>query len=553
MNRPDGTRVREVGDAALVLELAPRDTANTHFDIDVNRRVTAIARAVARLTIHGVRDVVPTFRSVAVSFDPLLTDVASVAAALVENANAGADHDGAVHEVPVAYGGADGPDLQDVASFGRCSPEEVIERHTSRAYRVFMLGFLPGFAYMGTVDDTIAAPRRATPRVRVPAGSVGIAGRQTGIYPLDSPGGWQVIGRTAIKPFLPHRTPPSLFGPGDTVRFVPVPATALPATEPETPPVATTIAAAARYVTVLRPGLHTTIQDSGRWGSQALGVSVAGAMDRVSYRLANAAVGNAENAATLETTWVGPELRVEHDAVLAVAGADLHPTLNDVDVPLERAVPCRAGSLLRFGERRSGARAYVAFDGGLAVPPVLGSRSTHVRSRLGGFDGRPLRAGDRVPLGEASISRRLVRVIAPSLPKGGIRLRALPGPQVDEFAPSALDTLQRTRYTVSAESDRMGFRLVGGARLESLIGGSMVSDATFAGALQIPPSGDPILLMADRPTTGGYPQIAVVITADLPLAGQLSAGDWVEFEICSRADAIAALVAHEGQILGAIG
>jgi biotin-dependent carboxylase-like uncharacterized protein len=276
-------------------------------------------------------------------------------------------------------------------------------------------------------------------------------------------------------------------------------------------------------------------------------------MDRVSHRLANAAVGNHEDVATLEATWVGPELRVEHDAVLAVAGADLHPTLNDVDVPLQRAVPCRAGSVLRFGERRSGARGYVAFDGGIAVPPVLGSRSTHARSRLGGLDGRALKAGDRVPLGGASSSKRLVRMVAPSLPTGGIRLRVLPGPQVDEFAPSALDALQRTRYTVSAESDRMGFRLVGGARLESLIGGTMVSDATFAGALQIPPSGDPILLMADRPTTGGYPQIAVVITADLPLAGQLSAGDWVEFEICSRGDAIAALVAQEGRILGAIG
>ncbi len=142
-------------------------------------------------------------------------------------------------------------------------------------------------------------------------------------------------------------------------------------------------------------------------------------------------------------------------------------------------------------------------------------------------------------------------MVAPRLPTCGIKLRALPGTQLEFFSPAALETLQRTRYTVSADSDRMGFRLVGGAPLESVVGGAMVSDATFAGALQIPPSGDPILLMADRPTTGGYPQIAVVITADLSVAGQLSAGDWVEFEICSRADALSALVAQEGQILAA--
>jgi KipI family sensor histidine kinase inhibitor len=506
---------------------------------------------VSRLAIRGVRDVVPTFRSVAVSFDPLLTDVAAVAAALLETAGTNAPDDGFVHEVPVAYGGLDGPDLEDVASFGHCSPQEVIERHVSRPYRVFMLGFLPGFAYMGAVDERIASPRRPTPRVRVPAGSVGIAGRQTGIYPLDSPGGWQIIGRTTLRPFAPNRTPPSLFVPGDEVRFVPVPASALPPADPEAPTATIFDARASRYVTVLRPGLHTTVQDSGRWGNQALGVSVSGSMDRVSHRLANLAVGNHDDAATLEATWLGPELRIEQDATLAVAGADLRPRLDDADVPLQRAVSCRAGSVLRFGERRSGVRAYVAFAGGVEVTRVLGSRATHVRSRLGGFDGRALRPGDRVPIGPGANTGRAFPVVTPRLPAGGIRLRALPGPQLEFFSPSALDALQRTRYTVSADSDRMGFRLVGGARLESEDGGGMVSDATFAGALQIPPSGDPILLMADRPTTGGYPQIAVVITADLPVAGQLSAGDWVEFEICSRADAISALVAQEGQLLAA--
>jgi KipI family sensor histidine kinase inhibitor len=219
------TRIREAGDSALVLEVGATQASPVPaaIDVDVSARAIAIARAVRQRAMPGVRDVVPTFRSVAVFFDPLATDVAAVAAALHEEAGAAPSQSpGRTIEVPVIYGGDAGPDLADVAAFAGCSPEEVIDRHASRAYRVFMLGFLPGFAYMASVDETIAAPRQAVPRVRVPAGSVGIAGRQTGIYPRDSPGGWQIIGRTAMTLFDPNHTPPALFAPGDQVRFVPI-------------------------------------------------------------------------------------------------------------------------------------------------------------------------------------------------------------------------------------------------------------------------------------------------------------------------------------------
>jgi biotin-dependent carboxylase-like uncharacterized protein len=240
---------------------------------------------------------------------------------------------------------------------------------------------------------------------------------------------------------------------------------------------------------------------------------------------------------------------MEQHTRLALAGADLRATVDGFEVSLHTTIDCRTGSVLRFGERRSGARVYVAFDGGVAVTPLLGSRATHLRSGVGGFHGRPLMRGDRIVIGQPSPFAPFLRASAPDLYPGGARLRVLPGPQVEHFLPSALDALQHARYTISADSDRMGYRLTGGARLASDVGGTMVSDAAFLGGLQIPPSGDPILLMADRPTTGGYPQIAVVISADIPLAGQLGAGDWVEFEVCSRADAIAALVAQEGRIL----
>jgi antagonist of KipI len=226
----------------------------------------------------------------------------------------------------------------------------------------------------------------------------------------------------------------------------------------------------------------------------------------------------------------------------------LRATLDGADVALPALLRCSKDSVLRFGDRRAGTRAYVAFDGGVATEPVLGSRATHAASGLGGIAGRPLRAGDSVPLGSSASRSATSSRWQRDVPSGGARLRVLPGPQADHFEPSALEALQRTRFTISPRSDRMGYRLTGAA-ISTRGRGDMISDVTFLGGVQIPPSGEPILLMADRQTIGGYPQLAVVITADLPAAGQLGPGDWVEFEVCRRTDALAALVAAEGKIL----
>ena len=582
-------KIREAGDSALLLEVGEPAIAP-----ESNARAMAIARAIRRRAVAGVRDVVSTFRSVAVFFDPLSTDVASVAAALHEAADADpSEEPGRVVDIPVVYGGDAGPDLAEVAAFAGCTPEAVVERHASKSYRVYMLGFLPGFPYMAHVDPTIAAPRHAQPRLCVAAGSVGIAGAQTGIYPRESPGGWQIIGRTSATLFDPTQTPPALLAPGDQVRFMPVkddsaaartfsasaeasarprrssPSASDGGTVRETSGIPETHRVldagregprrTSRFITVLRPGLLTTVQDSGRWGYQSLGVPVAGPMDHTAHRLANTIVGNPADAATLEATIAGPELRMEQETVVTLTGADLRATVDGADAPLYAPVHCHRNSVLRFGERRGGTRAYVAFDGGVAPEPVLGSRATHLLSGLGGIDGRALKAGDRLTLGEktkpGSVLSRAVR-LTPRWPDGGARLRVLPGPQADYFDRSALNALQRVRFTISPQSDRMGYRLAApGDRLAATgwrpdrVRGEMISDVTFMGSLQIPPSGDPILLMADRQTTGGYPQLAVVITADLSVAGQLGPGDWIEFEVCRRTDAIAALIAAEGKIL----
>ena len=536
-------RVRDAGDSALLLELEPV------IDESVNQRAIAIAAALRREPIAGIRDVVPTYRSVAVHFDPLAVDVEVVRDAIARARSTPAiARDSRLLEVPVTYGGDAGPDLADVAALVGVPADDVIARHVSREYRVFMLGFLPGFAYMGSVDPAIAVPRRASPRTRVPAGSVGIAGQQTGIYPMESPGGWQIIGRTELAIFDPQRTPAAVFAPGDRVRFVrrETSGTRTPAGTPggaESPAYST-----GRALTVLSPGLFTTVQDSGRWGHQSEGVPVSGAMDWFSHRRANALVGNRPDAASLEATLLGPELRVEHSATIAVAGANLTATIDGAPVAMERPTSCSAGSVLRFGQRHSGARAYVAFDGGIDVPDVLGSKSTHVRSGLGGCNGRALRAGDRISLGAAEPPRVFRHTSSNEIDvRGGARLRVLLGPQDELFSPEAIRTLLQSRFTISTASDRMGYRL-SGERVTRSDGGEMISDATFLGAVQIPPSGEPILLLVDRQTVGGYPQIATVITADVPLAGQLAPGDWIEFEQCSRVEAIAALEAREAAV-----
>jgi antagonist of KipI len=276
-------------------------------------------------------------------------------------------------------------------------------------------------------------------------------------------------------------------------------------------------------------------------------------MDAASFAAANRLVGNDAGVPGLEATIRGPSLRIEEPAVVALAGADLSFTLDGQALTPGQSRACRAGSILQGGVRRDGARAYLAFAGGLGIPPLLGSCATHAIARLGGVQGRRLETGDRIPLHPATsatptIAHRSGKAI-PRVPRGGARLRVMPGPQDDWFEAQAFDVLQETRYVVSTQSDRMGYRLTG-PPIPRRSTEEMISDATFTGALQVLPSGQPILLMADRQTTGGYPQMATVISADLPLAGQLAPGDWVEFQLATRHEALTALRAMHEEIDG---
>ncbi len=537
-------RLHHSGDSLVLVEFEPRMAP------EVNARVVALAQAIVAARVPGVRDVVPGYAAAGVHVDPLHFDASALEQVVAHAWDATGPEPAAarVTEIPVCYGGPHGPDLEAVAAFAGCSPDEVAQRHAAETYRVYMLGFLPGFAYLGSVAASIAMPRRSAPRERVPAGSVGIAGLQTGVYPCDSPGGWQLIGRT---PWTHVRGDQDGAGRGARRRPRALPAGAGRGVgRPGGRALAMSAAAA---LTVLRPGLLTTVQDLGRWGSQALGVPVSGAMDSFSHRLANALVGNAAAAATLEVTLLGPELRAERPLIAAVAGAEFTLTVDGRPVPHQAPFAIASGAVLRFGARHRGSRAYLAVAGGVDTPLVLGSRSTHLVSAMGGLDGRALISGDVLPVaagepaGLPREGRPLVRTATPSRP----RLRVLLGPQDAWFSRPAIETLLREEFRVSTRSNRMGFRL-DGPSLAALRQDEPLSEPVPFGALQVPAGGAPILLMADRQTAGGYPKIATVITADLPLAGQLGPGDVLTFTACTRAEARAALIARERELLRAM-
>lgn len=286
------------------------------------------------------------------------------------------------------------------------------------------------------------------------------------------------------------------------------------------------------HIEVLDGGMLTTVQDLGRVGAQKYGVPVSGAMDDWSLRAANRLVGNPDGAACLEMTLVGPLLRFDGRGVVALTGADLGAALNGRPVAPWQSVAVEAGCELSFAGRRDGLRAYLAAAGGIDVPVVLGSRSTSARSTLGGFEGRPLRAGDRVPIGgidprTAGPGRRLPRHIVPSYGHAPT-LRVVMGPQDDAFTDEGIRTFLTEAFTLSPQSDRVGCRFLG-PRIAHRAGADIVSDGTAFGSVQVPGEGLPIVLMADRGTAGGYTKIATVASADLPLLAQATPGDRVRF------------------------
>lgn len=294
-------------------------------------------------------------------------------------------------------------------------------------------------------------------------------------------------------------------------------------------------------IAVLKPGLLSTFQDLGRTGYQHLGVPVSGAMDSLAHRLANLLAGNDEACATLEVTVAGPLLRFDQPACFALTGADLGVSLNGEPAPMNRPLIARAGDLLAWGARAQGARSYLAVHGGYVLDTVMGSDSTYVRSGFGGLHGRAMVKGDCIALHRPLPDRDLEklaqalwrqRIYVPAGLSGAPRraVRVMPGAQWRDFTPASRDALLGHAWRIGAQSDRMGYRLEGPA-LALSAPRQLLSEAIAFGTVQVPAGGAPIVLMADRQTTGGYPKIAQVATVDLPRLAQRAPGDTVSFEL----------------------
>ena len=534
--------IRNAGEAAFSVEFGDE------ISIELNERATALAALLEREPFGGYREAIPTFRSVLVFHDPEADPEAIRAHALDLARRAGREPARPPRriEFPCVY---DGEDLPEVAARIGVSVEELIQIHADRDYRVFIIGFTPGFPYLGMADPRLDIPRRSVPRVRVPAGSVSMARAQTGIYPWVTPGGWHLLGR--MDPALlfdPGKSPPSGCLPGDQVRFVPV--DELPERPPDETP-ALPAPAGPPVVEVERGGLLTTVQDLGRPGYQRYGVPWSGAADPASLVFANRAVGNPDGAAGLECTLMGPVLRFLRPVLAALGGANhqgvLHlPGGGRWAVPVGTSFLAPGGAVLRFAGPPAGMRAYLALAGGIDVPEVLGSRATYLTAALGGFEGRALRSGDRLQVGPTPAEAREHRFepeARQSAATGPLRLRISLGPQEFAFTEACLETLPDLRFTVSNDSNRMGVRLDGPV-LEHREGmKEIVSDANPHGTIQVPPGGHPIVMGADQGITGGYPKIGNVVAPDLARLAQALPGAEVGLDVVSLEEARAITLA----------
>ncbi|MBR0115204.1 MAG: biotin-dependent carboxyltransferase family protein, partial [Firmicutes bacterium] len=280
-------------------------------------------------------------------------------------------------------------------------------------------------------------------------------------------------------------------------------------------------------IIIENPGLLTSVQDAGRFGMQRYGMSPAGAMDLDSMKLANILAGNDPNTGTLECTYMGPAIRFEEDEVIAIAGADMAPTVDGQPVPMWQAFCVPAGSTLTTGGCRNGCRSYIAFAGGLDIPVLDGSQSTFLRSGLGGLEGRKLRAGDRIGLRapQAALKNMVLRTLPrPQRFKKNVTVRVIPGPQDDRFTEAGLNTLYTSQYRISEKSDRMGFRTEGPEIEHVNNDANILSDGIPYGAIQVPKDGKPIIMMSEHAGSGGYTKVGTVISVDMPLVAQLAPG-----------------------------
>jgi len=501
---------RALGDSAWLF-VATAGKASEKF-----AQILRMRRQLDAVLVPQIRDLVSSFDSVAVHFDPRDGEAVMEWIKTIEMPAdyEDAETSGRMHEIPLHYC----HDIDKVAERLGRTVDEVIRLHSGAIYTVTAIGFSPGFPYLIGLPKELHLPRLDSPRP-VSAGSVAIAGDQSGIYPFDSQGGWHVIGQTSLTLFNPQNNSPALLAPGDRVKF-----TAVDDLPPGTMISKSPSAKAHGAIEIVKAGPFTSVQDLGRHGYQSIGVTSGGVMDPIAAKVANQLLGNPDGHALLECAMLGPVLKFHRACRIAMLGWTDHRCGR----PIEMA----AGQVLDLRSPTIGSYGYIAIAGGIDAPQVLGSRSTDIRAKFGGHHGRRLQNGDHLEIGIAPCGPRNanwhVRWPYDHAKGKTLTLRYIHGMQSDWFRPSSLEAFANSEFRMSSKSDRVGMRL-DGPKMTRVISDEMVSQAVVRGSIQVPPDGTPIVLMAECQTIGGYPQIGHVISADLPKLARASTGTSLRF------------------------
>ena len=540
-------RILDLGDAALMVDFRGQ--------IDPLSRIHQLCTLLFSEAPEWLKDLIPGIDTLLISLHFKDTQYAQIRAeartrledllSIIQKDKKTNLANDAVHRVRVCYDPEIAPDL--IASAEKCKLplREFIKRHKNSDTRVDILGFMPGFAYCSGLDPSLKLPRLESPRTAVPKGSVAIAELQTGIYPKPTPGGWNVIGRTPDILFDPRSARPSLLTPGDRLEFIEIDIGEFKKLSAEadakTAPRKTPHDPSDQSVEVINPGLLTTIQGLPRYGFAHLALSAGGPVDIESARLANALLGNPEDAAGLEITGVGPKLLFHVDTWVAWVGAQCSGVIDGKSFRGNRPVRIRKGQTLSFGAMAQGYRIFLAMSGGIESEFILGGRGSHLSADIGD---KAIQKGDVLYLSQAHLAQekplfKKLNNAASDYPKWSIASPANPGKSVQliKAVPSIhfnllsseeQSLLSKTVWTVSSQSNRMGMRIDSDLKVSKPITG-IASQGICFGTIQLPPSGQPIIMLAEHQTTGGYPRLLETISSERSTLAQLRPGSKIQF------------------------
>ena len=506
-----------------MLEFAPLGESALIVRVQSEEEVlgTLVAWKRALEARDGIEECLPAYSSLTIFFRPELWTASQIEQEVRGLPWSTEEVSGELHDIPVCYDGACAPDMEAYAETVGMTPEEVVEMHTQAEYTVAGIGFSPGFAFLSGLPEELACPRRAEPRMVVPSGSVGVANVQTGVYPSETAGGWNLIGRTNV-PLVDYEADlPSRLQVGDRVRFVSRPELELSSTLSKMDKVDE----ATEGVEIVAPGFYSTIQDLGRRRGRDQGLPVGGAMDRERVELLNALLDNESGAAVIEFSQKGPVLRFDRDAVVAVGAACL-PSVDGVRRAPWSLIQMRAGQTLDCGVMTSGVWGYVAIRHGWQVPPLYGSVSAHPHLGIG----RILAEGGRLCYQSSTVTQDGFGIVQEDRERNMYQsVSVVAGAQWDWFSPEQQALFLNSTYEITRHSNRVGYRLQGAA-LETGAR-ELTSEGASSGTIQITNGGQPIVLMADAQSIGGYPKIAHICERELGRFAQMPAGSRVRFAL----------------------